>query len=118
MMPNNLDKIALWWGPGILILMAFAYGFLKLAQHWIDKSMELKREQTENAFDIARDYIGQLAGAQRSQAEALSRLASTVEHRASTESQEHQEMLIALKVLHREVLSLAGQGQEIERIRK
>lgn len=94
------------WGPGILILIVFAYGFMKLAQHWIDRSMEVKKGQIENAFSIARDYVGQLAGAQKSQADALSRLASTVEHRDSLESYEHQEMLVALKAIHRNVETL------------
>jgi hypothetical protein len=117
-LPENLDKVALWWGPGVLILVVFAYGFLKLAQHWIDKSMELKREQTDSAFHIARDYVGQLANAQRSQAEALSRLAAAVEHRDSMESYEHQEMLIALKAVHREVLSLSGRAVAEEKVGK
>lgn len=94
------------WGPGILILIVFAYGFMRLAQHWIDRSMEVKRGQIENAFSIARDYVGQLAGAQKSQADALSRLATTVEHRDSLESYEHQEMLVALKAIHRNVEAL------------
>jgi len=107
-MPENLDKVALWWGPGILILMVFAYGFMKLARHWIDRSMELRRELTERAFGAARDYMGQLANAHQSQAEAVSRLASVMEHRNSMESYEHQEMLIALKAMSRDVQALSN----------
>lgn len=117
-MPENLDKIALWWGPGMLILMVFAYGFLKLAQHWIDKFTELKREQTERAFGVARDYVGQLANAHQSQAEAFSRLAGAMEHRNSMESYEHQEMLVALKALNRDVQFLTGQPRETPRVKE
>lgn len=108
MLPQDLERYIVLWGPGILILIVFAYGFMRLAHHWIDKSMEIKRDQMDSAFDIAREYISQLAGAHKSQAEALSRLATTVEHRDSLESHEHQEMLIALKAIHRNVVSLSG----------
>ena len=114
LVPQDLERYVVLWGPGILILIVFAYGLMKLAYHWIDRSMEVKRQQMDSAFDIARDYIGQLAGASRSQAEALSRLASTVEHRDSMESYEHQEMLIALKALHRNVEELmAATGRAV-----
>ena len=103
------------WGPGMLILLLFAYGFMRLAHHWIDRAMEVKRRQTESAFEIARDYVAQLAGASKTQADALSRLASAVEHRDSLESYEHQEMLIALKALHRNVDELLTEAQARER---
>ena len=114
-MPENLDKVALWWGPGIVLLVTFGYGFLKLAQHWIDKSMELKREQTEKAFGVAKEYVGQLTNAHQSQAEAFSRLAGAMEHRNSMESYEHQEMLIALKSLNRDMQFLLGQPRDTAR---
>ncbi len=116
LIPEDLEHYIVLWGPGILILILFAYGFMRLAHHWIDKSMEIKKEQTDSAFDIARDYIGQLAGAHQSQAEALSRLATTVEHRDSLESYEHQEMLIALKAIHRNVLGLVRGEAEGARV--
>lgn len=109
MVPQDLERYIVLWGPGILILIVFAYGFMKLAFHWIDRTMDVKRTQMDSAFDIARDYIGQLAGASKSQAEALSRLAGAVEHRDSLESYEHQEMLIALKSLHRDLDDLAAE---------
>ncbi|MBZ5516452.1 MAG: hypothetical protein LAN62_16695 [Acidobacteriia bacterium] len=109
-MPDDLNSIALWWGPGILVLLIFGYGVLRLAHHWIEKSMDVKREQTESAFRVARDYIEQFLSAQQSQAEALSRLASSVEQRDSHESFEHQEMLIALKAMHRDIAELPCRG--------
>jgi len=105
-MPENLEQIALWWGPGILVLMVFGYGLLRLAHHWIEKSLEVKQQQTESALRIAREYVEQFLSTQQSQAEALSRLATSVEQRDSHESFEHQEMLIALKALHREIHEL------------
>lgn len=111
MVPQDVLKIALQWGPGILILLVFAYGSLRLAHHWIDKSMELKREQLEGMFRVARDYVDNIVGAQKSQAEAVARLAGSMEHRESFESYEHQEMLIALKAIHQNVQSLASHGK-------
>lgn len=111
-------QVAVWWGPGILILMVFALGFLRLARTWIEKSMEVKRQQMESAFGIARQYVEQFLASQHAQANALSRLAASVEQHDSREGFEHQEMLIALKALHREVESLScchslgsGRGQ-------
>ena len=117
MIPQDLERYIVLWGPGILILVVFAYGFMKLAYHWIDRSTDIRRQQMDGAFDIARDYVGQLAGASKSQAEALSRLASAVEHRDSVESYEHQEMLIALKALHRNLDELAAQARLAEKVR-
>ena len=108
-MPQDLERYIVLWGPGILILIVFAYGFMKLAYHWIDRVMDVKHRQMDSAFSIARDYVGQLSGASKTQADALSRLASAVEHRDSLESYEHQEMLIALKALHRDVEDLTSQ---------
>jgi hypothetical protein len=105
--PQDLARYIVLWGPGILILIVFAYGFMRLAYHWIDRTTDIKHKQLDSAFDIARDYVGQLAGASKSQAEALSRLASAVEHRDSLESYEHQEMLIALKALNRNTEEMA-----------
>jgi hypothetical protein len=109
-MPENFEQIALWWGPGILVLMVFGYGLLRLAHHWIEKSLEVKQQQTESAFRIAREYVEQFLSTQQSQAEALSRLATSVEQRDSHENFEHQEMLIALKALHRELIGLPCRG--------
>jgi len=109
-MPDNFEQIAMWWGPGILVLMGFGYGGLRLAHHWIEKSMEVKRQQTAGAFGVARDYIEQFLCAQQAQAEALSRLASSVEQRDTHESFEHQEMLIALKAMHHDIGDLPCRG--------
>jgi hypothetical protein len=106
LVPENFEQIAIWWGPGILVLMGFGYGGLRLAHHWIEKSMEVKRQHMESMFRLGRDYIEQFLGAQQSQAEALSRLASSVEQRDTHESFEHQEMLIALKAMHRDITDL------------
>jgi hypothetical protein len=103
MLPDDWMQIAMWWGPGALILIVLTYGTLRLARLWIEKTMEVRRQQMESAFGMARQYVEQFLGAQKSQAEALSRLASTVEQSDSRESFEHQEMLIALRALHREV---------------
>lgn len=105
-MPDNFERVVLWWGPGILLLMVFGYGFLRLAHYWIDRSMGMKSKQMEGAFGLGRQYIEQFLGTQKSQADALSRLASSVEHRESVESFEHQEILIALKALHRDIDTL------------
>ena len=113
-MPYDVERVALWWGPGIVIVLVFGYGFLRLAQTWIEKTMDVKRQQMESAFGIARQYVEQFLGTQRSQADALSRLAACVEQRDTRESFEHQEMLIALKAMHRDIESLpCGRGQSV-----
>jgi hypothetical protein len=112
-MPENLEQIAMWWGPGILVLMVFGYGLLRLAHHWIEKSLEVKRHQTESLLGIVREYVEQFLSTQQSQAEALSRLATSVEQRDSHESFQHQEMLIALKALHRELIGLPCRGTTV-----
>jgi hypothetical protein len=104
--------VALWWGPGILVLIVFGYGFLRLAHYWIEKSMEVKRQQMDGAYALVRQYIEQFLGAQSGQADALSRLANSVEHRESQESFEHQEILIALKALHRDMNNLRCRNGE------
>jgi len=106
MLPDDLRQVTLWWGPGVLIVLVFGFGFLRLAHYWIEKTMEVKRQQMESAFGIARQYVEQFLSTQRSQADALSRLAASVEQRDSRDSFEHQEMLIALKAMHRELESL------------
>ena len=103
MTPFDVGRFALLWGPGILVLVVFSYGFLRLAYHWIDKSLEVKRTQMASAFDVARTYLEQFVSAQKSQADAFSRLASTVERRDSQDSFEHQEILIALKALREQL---------------
>jgi hypothetical protein len=114
--PQDIERYIVLWGPGILILIIFGYGLMRLAFHWIDRTMEVKRKQMDSAFDIARDYVGQLASASRSQAAALSRLAEAVEHRDSVEGYEHQEMLVALKALHHNVEELLGQARASEKV--
>jgi hypothetical protein len=108
MIPTEINHVVLWWGPGVLILMVFTYGFLRLAHYWIEKSMQVKSQQMESAFGIARHYIEQFLGAQKSQADALARLVSFVEHRESVDSFEHQEILIALKAMHQDIDAVAG----------
>jgi len=100
---GEVERIALWWGPGILLLLVFGYGFLRLAQYWIGKTTDVKLQQSASAFGIARQYVEQFLSTQKSQAEAFSRLATSVEHRDSHESFEHQEILIALKAMHRDM---------------
>lgn len=106
MNPYDFERVAVWWGPGILVLVLFGYGFLRLAQYWIEKSMEFKRRQLEGAYAMARQYAEQFLSAQGAQASALSRLATSVEQRESIESFEHQEILIALKAMHRDLEAL------------
>jgi len=72
--------------------------------------MQVKSQKMENTFGLARQYVEQFLGAQRSQADALSRLASCTEHRESIDSFEHQEILIALKAMHRDLDSLSCRG--------
>jgi len=100
MMPAELENVVIWWGPGILLLMAFGYGLMRLAHYWIEKSLDFKRQQMESAVSLAQQYVEQFLRAQKSQADALSRLATSIEQRDSMEAFEHQEMLIALKALH------------------
>jgi len=106
MNPFDLQHVALWWGPGILVLIAFGWGFFRLAEYWIGKSMEVKRQQMDGAYGLVRQYIEKFLGAQSGQAEALARLASSVEYHDSQESFEHQEILIALKALHQDMDAL------------
>jgi len=106
MTPLDFTHMALWWGPGVLVLIAFGWGFFRLAQYWIEKSMEMKRQQMDGAYGLVRQYIEKFLGAQNGQADALARLANSVEHHESQESFEHQEILIALKALHRDMNTL------------
>jgi hypothetical protein len=100
MLPDKVWQVTLWWGPGMLIVLVFGYGFLRLSHYWIEKNMEMKRHQMESAFGIARQYVERFLTTERQQADALSRLASSIEQRDTRDSFEHQEMLIALKALH------------------
>ncbi len=102
-MTHEVWRLAIWWGPGILIVLAFGYGFMRLAHYWIEKNAEVKRHQLETTFGIARQYVEQFLNSQRSQSDALARLAASVEQRETRESFEHQEILIALKALHQEL---------------
>jgi len=106
MNPLDFQHVALWWGPGVLVLISFGWGFFRLAQYWIEKSMDMKRQQMDGAYGLVRQYIEKFLGAQNGQADALARLASCLEHHESQESFEHQEILIALKALHRDMNSL------------
>jgi hypothetical protein len=103
MISSELERAALWWGPGIVLLILFGYGFLRLAHYWVEKMMEYKKFQMEGAFAMARQYVEQFLGTQRAQAEALTRLAGSVEQKDSHDSFEHQEILIALKALNQDV---------------
>jgi hypothetical protein len=106
MNPLDFEHVALWWGPGVLVLITFGWGFFRLAQYWIGKSMEMKRQQMDGAYGLVRQYIEKFLGAQDGQADALARLANSVEHHESQESFEHQEILIALKALHHDMNTL------------
>jgi hypothetical protein len=110
--PLDIQRVALWWGPGVLLLITFGYGFLRLAHYWIEKSMEVKHQQMDGAYGLVRQYIEKFLGAQSGQADALCRLANSVEHHESQESFEHQEILIALKALHRDMNNLRCRSDE------
>ena len=112
MNPLDIQHVALWWGPGVLVLITFGYGLLRLAQYWIEKTMEVKRQQMEGAYGLIGQYIEKFLGAQSGQADALARLANSVEHHESQESFEHQEILIALKALHRDMNGLRCRSAE------
>ena len=103
MMPEDLTHMVLWWGPGVLLLMTFTYGFMQLARFWIGRTMDTKRQQMESAFGMAEQYVKQFLNAQRSQADALARLATSVERSDSRDSLEHQQILIALRAMHHDV---------------
>ena len=103
MMFYELEHAALWWGPGVVLLLLFGYGFMRLAHYWVEKTMDYRRYQMESTFGITRQYIEQFLNSQKSQAEALSRLAGSVEHRDTHDSFEHQEILIALKAMNRDI---------------
>lgn len=103
MSPVEVGHFTLLWGPGILVLVVFSYGLLRLAQYWISKTMDFKQRQLDSVLTLAHTYFEQFVATQKSQADAFSRLASTVEQRDSRESFEHQEMLIALKAIREQV---------------
>ncbi|MHB8653254.1 MAG: hypothetical protein ACYDA9_05175 [Terriglobia bacterium] len=116
MIPTELEQAALWWGPGVVLLLLFGYGFLRLAHYWMEKTMEYRRYQMESAFGITRQYIEQFLNTQKSQAEALSRLAGSVEQRDSHDSFEHQEILIALKAINRDISVVLRKAGELSAI--
>jgi hypothetical protein len=66
MMPEDFAHMAMWWGPGVLMLLVFSYGLLRLAQVWIERSMESRRRQMESVFGMAEQYVKQFLNAQRS----------------------------------------------------
>lgn len=103
MMPEDFAHMAMWWGPGVLLLLAFSYGLLRLAQVWLERTLDDKRRQMESLFGMAEQYVKQFLNAQRSQAEALGRLASSVEQSDSRDSLEHQQILVALRAMHRDI---------------
>lgn len=109
---TDLLRLGLWWGPGILVLVLFGFGFLRLAKYWIERTMDVKRQQIDSLFSMARNYVEQFLSTQKCQADALTRLAGSVEHRDSVEAFEHQEILIALKAVHRDVESLLQRQRE------
>ncbi len=112
MMPQDFAHMALWWGPGVLLLLAFSYGFLRLAQIWIERTMDVKGRQVESLFGMAEHYVKQFLNAQRSQADALGRLASSVEYSDSRDSLEHQQILVALRAMRGDLERLAHQPVE------
>ena len=114
MMPDDFAHMAMWWGPGVLLMLAFSYGLLRLAQVWIERTMDAKRRQMESVFGMAEQYVKQFLNAQRSQAEALSRLASSVERSDSRDSLEHQQILVALRAMHRDMERLLRQAEKDE----
>jgi hypothetical protein len=114
MMPQDFAHMAIWWGPGVLILLAFSYGLLRLAQVWIERSMDARRRQMESVFGMAEQYVKQFLNAQRSQAEALGRLASSVEQSDSRDSMEHQQILIALRAMHGDIQRIVERAVGIQ----
>ena len=110
MMPEDFAHMAMWWGPGVLMLLAFSYGLLRLAQVWMERTLDAKRRQMESVFGMAEHYVKQFLNAQRSQAEALGRLASSVEQSDSRDSLEHQQILVALRAMHRDIERLTRQA--------
>jgi len=113
----NPEHFALLWGPGVAVLLIFTYGLTRLAQYWIAKTMEFKRRQMDATFDVARSYLDQFVNVQKSQADAFSRLASSVEQRDSRDSFEHQEMLIAIKAMRDQLNQLGAHLSAREEIR-
>jgi uncharacterized membrane protein len=109
MMPEDLIHMALWWGPGLLLVLIITYGILYLARIWLERAMDTKRRQMESVFGMAEQYVKQFLNAQRSQADALSRLATSVERSDSRDSLEHQQILIALRAMHRDIERLSRQ---------
>jgi len=112
MMPEDFAHMAVWWGPGVLLLLAFSYGLMRLAQLWIERTLDAKRRQMESVFGMAEHYVQQFLNAQRSQADALSRLASSVEQSDSRDSLEHQQILVALRAMHRDIERMAQRPEE------
>ena len=110
MIPTELERAVVWWGPGVVILLLFGYGLLRLAHYWVEKTMDYRRCQMESAFGLTRQYIEQFLNSQKSQAEALSRLAGSLEQRETRDSFEHQEILIALKAINREIGAIKQTG--------
>jgi hypothetical protein len=113
MFPTELQHAAVWWGPGVVILLLFGFAFMRLAHYWVEKTMEYRRCQMESAFGITRQYIEQFLNSQKSQVEALSRLAGSVEQRETRDGFEHQEILIALKAIHHEMRAQRGQPENL-----
>ena len=111
----ELARAALWWGPGVVLLMLLGYGFLRLAHYWVEKIMEFRRYQLESALSMTRQYIEQFLGTQKAQVDTLARLANFVEQSQNHDSFEHQEILIALKAMHRELEALNGSQPELLR---
>ncbi len=111
-LPEEAWRMALWWGPGALLLVMVAYGLMRLARLWIEESMSAKRRQMEAMLDMLRQYVEQFVGAQRSAADALARLAASVERSDSRESLEHQQIIIGLKAMREDVERLNRRAGE------
>jgi len=116
MMPQDFAHMALWWGPGVLLLLAFSYGLLRLAQIWIERTLDARRRQMESVFGMAEHYVKQFLDAQRAQADAVARLASSVEQGDSRDSLEHQQILVALRAMHRDIERLVQPPPETRQV--
>src|SRR2546428_10222195 len=102
MSPFDAERIALWWGPGVLILIVFGFGFLRLAKYWIERSMDVKRQQMISVFGMFQTYVEQFLSAQKCQADALARLAGPGARRHAPARFGHHEKLISSRAVCRD----------------
>src|SRR2546428_7896664 len=96
MSPFDAERIALWWGPGVLILIVFGFGFLRLAKYWIERSMDVKRQQMISVFGMFQTYVEQFLSAQKCQADALARLAGPVRRPRPAQRFRHPGNIVSL----------------------